>query len=138
MSFKILVLFDAENINIHKGYRPTKWFVFNELNFISEEIDYFASYRVVREKYVNKSLNSNIRVKHCEYGKNKADEILIQEAIKSKEKGCENIVIVTNDKELQRELINLFGENKVHILDNKAIEKYKTKIVKKVSNRSKY
>ena len=104
---KLLVLLDAANIHIHKGYRPTKYFVGQVLQLPNSQVSYFTSYRVTREYKVNKSFNDNIRVRHCDWGKDKADDILVAEATKYKMDGGLNVCVVTNDQDLQRRIIEI-------------------------------
>jgi len=127
---KLLVLLDAENIHIHKGYKPTKYFVSQALQLPNSQVSYFASYRVTREYKVNKSFNDNIRVRHCDWGKDKADDILVAEATKYKSEGGLNICLVSNDQHLQRRIIEIFGEDRTYILNDALIKKYKSDAIR--------
>jgi rRNA-processing protein FCF1 len=94
----VLVLFDAENMPIQIYYREVEAIVSQEFSQkIWENSKLEAAYKERTEGYTNKGYNVFIKCHYVGYGKDKADDKLVEIA---KDNASLNIVIVTNDKAL--------------------------------------
>ena len=96
--FPLLVLFDAENMPIQDHYSLTQKIIvekFGRKSWDNAKLE--TAYKESTESYNNKGYNQAIKTYYVTYGKDKADDKLVELAKKHK---IPHVIIVSNDKEL--------------------------------------
>jgi len=120
-SSNLLVLFDAENMPIQTYYREVEAIVieaFSETMWKNAILE--TAYKERTEGYNNKGYNDLIHTHYVGYGKDKADDKLIEIATQNSEL---EMVIVTNDKLLIQRLQEV-AHSTVLICNSKRIQEH--------------
>ena len=123
--YPLLVLFDAENMPLQEYYKSVKKLVQKEFGTKSwDGAKLETAYKESTEFYNNHGYNTNVLTHYVGYGKNKADDKLVEIA---RERKIPNVIIVTNDRELisrLEEVAKRFSFGKLFVYNGKNIKEH--------------
>ncbi|CAA6812830.1 MAG: Unknown protein [uncultured Sulfurovum sp.] len=125
LNYPLLILFDAENMPIQEHYKLIRTIVIEEFGSKSwNKAKLETAYKESTEFYNNAGYNQSINTHYVDYGKDKADDKLVEIAQNLK---IPNIIIVSNDNALiirLQEVSNTIKSGKFFAYNGRFLKEY--------------